>query len=368
MIKILHLYPNINLTCGISKSIYSIVTNTKKMCESYVFCLGGDGIEKYKRAGINIVVFSNNKRGPFQTVKILFTLFYFIRKRNIEIIHSHHRYFDFLAFIISKFTAVKTTTSVRSKVYNKKHFSYKAQTLIACSNAIKEHLIEYFKIDQSRIKVIYNFIDPKKVTINIKKSDLKKELGIDDKTIVIGFVGRFSIREKGVDILLKSFKELNSNNLHKVTLLLIGDGEDKEYINNFINMNNLKAAVLPPKESIFDYYNIMDIVVLPSRVEPFSNVPMEAGLMKKAFVGNDVDGFPEIIDNGKNGILVEKENIDSLTDNLRILIEDSDLRVRLGEELYQKVVNNFTSDKIIPLFEQAYWQLIKDDGESFENP
>lgn len=361
MIKILHLYPNINLTCGISKSIYSIVTNTKEMCESYVFCLGGDGIEKYKRAGINIVVFSNNKRGPFQTVKILFTLFYFIRKQNIEIIHSHHRYFDLIAFIISKIISVKTVTSVRSKVYNKIHFSYKAQTLIACSNAIKKHLIEYFKIDQKRIKVIYNFIDPKGVNINIQKSDLKKELGIDDETTVIGFIGRFSIREKGVDILLKSFKELNSNNIDKITLLLIGDGEDKKYINNFISTNNMNVLVLPPKENIFDYYNILDIVVLPSRVEPFSNVPMEAGLMKKAFIGSGVDGFTEIIDNEVNGFLFPKESVEFLKNSLKVLIQDSKLRVKFGEELYKKVINNFTSDKIIPLFEQAYRQLTKAD-------
>lgn len=357
MIKILHLYPEINITCGISKSIYSIVTNANDTYENYVFCLGGDGIDKFKRGGINIVVLPENKRGPFQTIKIFFTLFYFIRKQNIEIIHSHHRYFDLIAFIISKLISVRTITSVRSKVYNKIHFSYKAQTLIACSNAIKKHLIEYFKIDQKKIKVIYNFIDPKGVNNSIQKSDLKKELGIDDNNIVIGFVGRFSIREKGVDILLESFKKLNKGNNYNIVLLLIGDGEDKAYINNFICTNNLKVLVLSPKENIFDYYNIIDIVVLPSRIEPFGNVAIEAGFVKKAFIGSDIDGLREIIDNGMNGILVEKENIDSLTNNLRILIEDAKLRTRLGEELYHKVMNNFTSEKIIPLLENVYHNL-----------
>ncbi|OGU36134.1 MAG: hypothetical protein A2315_02925 [Ignavibacteria bacterium RIFOXYB2_FULL_35_12] len=359
--KILHLYPDINLTCGISKSIYSIVTNTNEIYQNYVFCLGGDGIDKYRKAKINILVFPVNKRGLFQSFKIFFKLFYLVSKQNIDIIHSHHRYFDFLAFIISKFTSVITITSVRSKVYGRKLFSYKAQILIACSNAIKEHLIEYFKIDQRKIKVIYNFVDPKRVMINTKKSDLKKELGIDDRTTVIGFIGRFSIREKGIDILLESFKDLNKENAYSFVLLLIGDGEDKTYMNNFISTNNLKVLVLSPKENIFDYYNIIDIVVLPSRVEPFGNVAIEAGLMKKAFIGSDIDGLREIIDNSINGILVDKENIGSLTEKLRILIEESELRIRLGEELYHKVANNFTSEKIIPLFKQTYQQLMNEN-------
>jgi len=360
MIKILHLYPEINITCGISKSIYSIVNNTNDTYENYVFCLGGDGIDKYKKAKINTLVYPVNKRSLFKSLKLFFKLFYFVRKKNIDIIHSHHRYFDLIAFIISILISIRTITSVRSKVHNKIHFSYKAQILIACSNAIKKHLIEYFKIDQKKIKVIYNFIDPRGVSVTIQKSDLKKELGIDDMSTIIGFVGRFSIREKGVDNLLESFKKLNISNSANTVLLLIGDGEDKKYINDFINTKNRNVLVLPPKENIFDYYNIIDIVVLPSRVEPFGNVTIEAGLMKKAFIGSNVDGIAEVIENNVNGLLVEAGKPDELAKAIEYLLDNESVAKELGENLYKKVISEFNAEKIIPQYEALYNDIVYD--------
>jgi glycosyltransferase involved in cell wall biosynthesis len=358
MLKILHLYPNINLACGISKSIYLIITNTNEVYQNYVFCLGGDGLDKYKKAGINIVVFPVSKRTPFQTLKIFFALFNFIRKQNINIVHSHHRYFDFLVYIISKIISIKTITSVQSKVLGKKLFSYKADCLIACSIATKEHLIKYFNINQERIKVIYNFVDPKEVVISRERFELRKELGIDEQAIVIGFIGRFSVREKGVDVLLEAFKII-SHEYNNLKLIMIGDGDDKKYINNFINQNNLDAVILSPKTNIYDYLNLIDIVVLPSKVDPFPLVMIETGLIKKAFIGSDVDGIKEFIENGKDGFLFPAEKVDLLTEKLNDLISNPELRKKIGEELYNKVVNNFTSDKIIPLYHQSYQQLMK---------
>ena len=86
-------------------------------------------------------------------------------------------------------------------------------------------------------------------------------------------------------------------------MLLIGDGKDIKFINDFIVTHNLKALVLPSQENIFDFYNILDIVVMPSRVEPFGIVAVEAGMMKKSLVATDVDGLREIVDDGLNGSL-----------------------------------------------------------------
>jgi len=248
---------------------------------------------------------------------------------------------------------------VHSKVYGKKIFSYKADRLIACSNSIKEHLVKYFNINQERIRVIYNFVDPEEAMVSIERSALRKGLGIDDQSFIIGFIGRFSFREKGVDILLESFKRLSFANNH-VILILIGDGEDLKFIIDFIKKNNLKALVLPSKENIFDYFNIIDIVILPSRVDPFPLVMLESGMMKKAFIGSDVDGIKEFIVNGKDGLIFPKENEESLLENTTFLINNPDLRNKFGEALFTKVMSNFTIKKIIPLYKQTYQQLIED--------
>jgi len=358
--KILHLQTELKIACGITKIIYLLVENTSQEINHSVLTFGGDAIDRFKSAGIDVVVSAKTNGGLQQSLEVLIRIFFLVRKQNIDIIHSHHRYFDFIAFFISKLIRVKTITSVQSKVYGKKIFSYKADCLIACSNYIKEHLINYFRIDAGRITVIHNFVDPKEAVVTKEKTTLKRELGLEDSIIIIGFIGRFSVREKGVDILLESFKKLSSDD-NDSRLIMIGDGEDEDYVKNFITSNDLKTILITPKENIYDYYNIIDIVVLPSRIEPFGIVVIEGGLMKKSVIASDIDGLKEIIDNGVNGSLFPYENVKSLTATLKVLIKNSQMRIKFGEELYKKVMNNFTNKKIVPLYKQTYQQQIKDE-------
>ena len=165
-----------------------------------------------RMSDISICSSKCEKRGAIQTIRILNELINIVKEQKIDIIHSHHRYFDLIAFIITKFVPVKTITSVQSKVYGRKIFSYKADYLVACSNSIKDHLINYFRINPDRITVIHNFIDPTDAVIKTEKSVLRRELGLVDQSVIIGFIGRFSLSEKGVDVLLQSLRRLSFDN------------------------------------------------------------------------------------------------------------------------------------------------------------
>ena len=74
-----------------------------------------------------------------------------------------------------------------------------------------------------------------------------------------------NIQEKGIDVLLESYRELGKSNFNTV-LFLIGSGEDKKYADDYIKLNNLKVLLIPAEENIYNFYNLIDIVVLPSRV------------------------------------------------------------------------------------------------------
>lgn len=356
--RILHLHTKINLTCGISKTIFLIAKNLDREFEQFVFTLGGDAITKFKGAGINILQSVSKSRDLFQTLKILIEIIRITKTQNIDIIHSHHRYFDLLAYIVSLISRVKTVTSVHNKVYGKITLSYKAQRLIACSHSIKQHLIDYFGINEEKIIVIYNFIDIHDINTTFDKAILTKQLGIKEESKIIGFVGRFNIQEKGIDILLESFKKVSSSFKTSV-LILIGEGRDIKYIKNFIHKNIINVIVLSPREKIFDFYNIFDIVLIPSRVEPFGIVAIEAGLMKKPVIASNVDGLKEIIDSGINGILFPSESIELLTKSIIILFNNTEMRSELGKELYKKVMNNFTSEKCLPKYRSTYEELNK---------
>jgi glycosyltransferase involved in cell wall biosynthesis len=182
-------------------------------------------------------------------------------------------------------------------------------------------------------------------------------LGIELDKFVIGFIGRIDFVEKGVDDLLDVFNELliSNQNIH---LLLIGDGSNNIEVKSFCNLHKTTTTFISSKENIFDYYNIIDLVVLPSRVDPFPLTMLEAGFMNRPFIGSNVDGIPELISSEENGLLFESGNVEELKAQIIRIYNDRKLGEKLAENLHKKVLDSYTVDKIIPQYEELYTELL----------
>lgn len=355
-INILHLQNHLNISCGISKTIFLIVKNSSSKFNHQIACFDGDGFSRFHSININPFILKNFNNSTFGFVKHFIKLYLFCKQNQINIIHSHHRYFDLIAFLLSRILKVKTVTSVQSKVYNDKLFSYKSEILIACSNVIKDHLNKYFSIDEDRIKVIHNAVDSNEFVITKTRIELINEINIPDDKFMIGYFGRLDYKEKGVDILLNSFRNLSKVN-KDLFLLLVGNGVDENKIREFITQNKLYAKMINSKKDIYNYYLLLDVFVLPSRVDPFPLVMLETGLMKKPFVGSRVDGIAELIENETDGLLFESGNADDLASKILKIYNNKKYAYQLAENLYSKVLGGYTIQNIIPKFEKLYLSL-----------
>lgn len=355
--KILHLHTELNLACGITRTINQIVSNSSKSSIHHIISLGGNALNRFENFNVKLNVFTFDRNTISGMLNIIFALFTYCKKNSIQIVHSHHRYFDTLIWVLKPFLKIKTITSVQSKVSGIKLFSYKADKLIACSGTIKNHLIEYFNIDEKRIKVIFNAVDSKSISISQELKQLKMSIGIELNKFVIGFIGRIDFAEKGVDVLLDAFNELSISNPN-IHLLLIGDGAKNQEVKSFCDFHKTNTTFLSSKENIFDYHNLIDLVVLPSRVDPFPLTMLEAGIMKRPFIGSNVDGIPELISNGENGLLFESGNVEELKAQIIRIYNDRKFGEKLAENLHKKVLDSFTVDKIIPQYEKLYSELL----------
>jgi len=355
--KILHLYTELNLACGITRTIAQIVSNSSKSSIHHIISLGGNALNRFEIFDVKLNMFTFDRNTILGTLNILFALFIYCKKNSMQIVHSHHRYFDTLIWILKPLLKIKTITSVQSKVSGIKLFSYKADRLIACSGTIKKHLIEYFNIDVRRIKVVFNSVDSKSISISQQLKQLKMNLRIELDNFVIGFIGRIDFAEKGVDVLLDAFNELSisSPNIH---LLLIGDGPNNQEVKSFCDLHKTTTTFLSSKENIFDYYNIIDLVVLPSRVDPFPLTMIESGYMNRPFIGSNIDGIPELISSEENGLLFESGNVEELKTQIARIYNDRKFGEKLAENLHKKVLDSFTVDKIIPQYEKLYSELL----------
>ena len=318
----------------------------------YVVGLSGDFVNASKSKDINIKIIKLDRNSIIGTIRILFFLNKFCKSNNIDIIHSHHRYFDFIIWLLSKSKSIKTVTSVHNIVYGKKLLSYKSKNIIAVSSSVKNHLINYFKIPEKRIHLINNFVDPSEIKISIEKEDLKKQLNIKKDAFLIGYIGRLNFKEKGVDILINAFQIL-SKKYENFVLILVGNGENENEIKKYILEIDLKIKVIPGKEDVFNYYSILDVVVLPSRNEAFGIALIEAGLIQKSIIGTNLETIKEVINNN-NGLLFEKENPLDLAKKIELYYKNIHLRKECAENLYDKVIKSYTSDTIIPIYKRLY--------------
>jgi glycosyltransferase involved in cell wall biosynthesis len=178
------------------------------------------------------------------------------------------------------------------------------------------------------------------------KEAIKKEAGLHG--MVILFVGRLEEAHKSVSTLIRACGALEKEG-RQFSLVLAGDGRDKERYEALALKEGLTAVQFPGmlgREALCRYYAIADVLVLPSRSEPWGfvlNEAMEFGL--PLVVSEAVGAGPDLVLSGKNGFVVPVGDAEALAGVLKHLQEDESLRRRMGE----------TSRLVIENFAPSYW-------------
>lgn len=352
MKKILHLNNYISYTSGVTRYIYQIVKNTKDFFEHEIISFGGEAKNLFEELQIKITEL--NYSSILSVPSLYKFLWNYCRQSNIDIVHNHHRLFDTITSMLPE-KKFNTVTTVHSKVSNLKVISYKAAKLISVSDSMTKYLIEYFKKSENKIYTFKNFVDLTDLKIINSKSELANQLGLTGKWIIV-FIGRFD-KEKGPDILIKAFEKFyRVNNI--VSLVMIGEGNLETQMKKLCHEKQLPVNILKPVANIYDYYNLADVVVLPSRVDPFPFVMLETGLMQKPFIGSNVDGIPELIKHKVNGVLFASENVSELVDSLKMIFEEKVFANEIANNLHKDVIEGYTAEKVIPEYVSLYNSLI----------
>ncbi|MEM2179039.1 MAG: glycosyltransferase family 4 protein [Candidatus Methanomethylicaceae archaeon] len=181
--------------------------------------------------------------------------------------------------------------------------------------------------------------------------DLKiiPEKGIKEYDKQIVYVGRLS-KEKGVDILIKAFEEIEDCHL-----LIIGDGPERNTLIKFAKGNpRIHFLGYKPREEAIKYIKGSDILVLPSRQEGLSTTILEAMACKTPVIATNVGGNPEIIEHMKTGILVKSENIQEIKEAIKLLLENKELAKKIKEEAYNLIIKEYEWNRVIEKYLKLY--------------
>lgn len=288
---------------------------------------------------------------------------------NSKIIHAATNYWNGIAALYAaKYLGIKSIYEVRVlwedtstvakpevkgsdllkmiQVQEKKIFN-EADKIITINESLKNRLVAN-GVDVEKIDVLYNGVDTNLFTPdNAIRDGLRNKYNIKNEDIVLGYIGTLSNYE-GIDYILESMKLLLDES-YQIKFLIIGDGPYKTDLMNIVKKYKMESDIIYLDKMIHskvvDYYNIIDIVVYPKKKcdlcnSTSGNKILEAMSMKKPIIVSDLDSFKEVVNDQENGVLCEPDNVNQLTEKIKLLIQDEELRNNLGNNAREWAINN----------------------------
>ncbi len=171
---------------------------------------------------------------------------------------------------------------------------------------------------------------------------------------VIGSVGRLHA-QKGYDVLLRALAQLPG-----VTLVLTGDGEEREHLVELAEQLGVseRVALLGWRDDARRQLTAFDVFVLPSRFEGLPLVIIEAMLAELPVVATDVGSVSELVDDGSTGILVPPEDGEALAGAIGALLADPARRRAMGRRGRERALESFTAGAMAAGYTSLYEEVI----------
>ena len=287
------------------------------------------------------------------------------RKENCNIIQTHGYKGHIIGFVLSKMFGIKwigmvhgwTRENMKVRLYNKiETFLLKYPDVVITVSPKLNQTISKVRGKDKATEMILNAVDESELLSSIGGEKIRRNLGIADNTVLLGVFGRLS-PEKGQHIMLQAFAKIAEKHSN-IFLLIVGDGQERNNLEALATENNIKDKVIFAgyQRYMRDYYEATDIVVLPSLSEGLPNVVLEAMCLGKPVVSTDVGGVREIIESGKNGWIVEPNNVEQLARKVSEVLSNRDELNRVAasvkESIFPKFSPELRADKILAVYDK----------------
>ncbi len=237
--------------------------------------------------------------------------------------------------------------------------TYIANLVTVCTNTMKDEIKWLFRLPEWKVRVVYNAIDYHKFDGFIDPwNDVKKWWGIGVYDPVILFVGRMTY-QKGVDMLVEAIPDVLKD-FPNAKFVFIGDGYMKSHVENRCRELGVGHAVrftgYISEEDKIKWLKACDMVVVPSRNEPFGVVVLEAWAAGKPVIATHGTGAGELVWHDVTGLRVY-QNPNSIAWGIKTLLADPDKARWLGKNgryAVEKVFNwENIANKVLDVYKEA---------------
>ena len=351
-LRVLHIVSTMK-TGGLERQVLNLITASPKS-RTFLVCVqeGGYFADQLESLGYKVLVL-NGSSG----IRKLVSLVSIIRRIQPHIIHCH----NLLAFLYGKLASLctlrgKTVISKHGEAFPDKSFSQKLALyflkytdVIVVSEAIRDKAMDSLNLNPRRITFIQNGIP-----VPVLHDDNDRE----NKNIIIGTVGRLVV-EKRYDLLISSIAELRAVKAD-IKLVIVGAGYEQEALKRQSEELNLQDVVefTGEQHDVSRFLRSMDIFVLTSDTEGLPMAMLEAMGFGIPVLSTKVGAIGELFTDNENILLVERGNESEIVEGLSRLIEDGELRDRLGSAGRELVKAEYSVQKSLQLHEELYQKLL----------
>ena len=247
--------------------------------------------------------------------------------------------------------------SISAKEWSGGHL---ARRVITVSKHTETEIMWLYGIPEQKIAVIPNGIYPEQFCLPLDPGSVKKRYGIHPLAPLVFFIGRL-VYQKGPDLLVDAIPQVLKRRWD-VQFIIAGKGDMLRELEERCRTFPVRFTGYISDEEYLQILNACDLVVIPSRNEPFGLVLTEAWSAERCVVATDVGGLSENITNFIDGIKVPVR-ADSLAWGISYILEDP-VRIRaMGLAGKRKVLFRFNWKDIGRMMEQVYITMLMRPGE-----
>ena len=234
-----------------------------------------------------------------------------------------------------------------------------ADRILCVSQAIARDLVERYHIDAARTVVVHNGIDAWAFRPARVRAAVRAELGIAEGCRVIVMAGRMTA-QKGWDVLLEAAARLAPVR-GDLAWVLVGDGPLRAALTRRAADLGLAVRFTGARSDIADVLGCADVVVLASRSEGLPFTLLEAMALGKPVVATRVGGVPEVVEDGRSGRLVPRDDPAALAGAVAGIV-DAPEAAAMGARGRTRVETAFTLDGMVRGLERVYTTALHEHG------
>lgn len=364
--RILHLIWALDLG-GAERQVLEMVRRLdRRRFDPVVGCLVRRGRwgEALEAEGVRVVDFA--KKPGFDPA-LLLRLVRFLRRERPAIVHTH-------AFTAATWGRLGAALAGRPPVVVHEHSAFSLDSAlhrtvdralapltdrwVPVSEALARDLSRVLGLPVPRLVTVHNGLPSPEGTPPVDPRAVRRELGAEGFGRLVGTVGRLE-RRKGLEVLLEAIRAL-SERYPDLGVVLVGEGPAREALERRVSDLGLERRVLfaGRREDVSRVLSALDVFVLPSHAEGLSIALLEAGAAARPIVATSVGGNPEVIEDGRNGVLVPAGDPRALAEGLSAVLADPRRARALGAAASRTVRERFSSTAMMEGIEDLYTDLL----------